>query len=135
MKTKLKRRSKRLSKLLETLAATAIDAQRHADNAHATVTTIASLLSTQGSSNQDASSSSDSADEKNIDDQLDALQAFLDGQPKWLGNNQCREILEGMAAAAKSGNALGAANAMASYIRCMRRPRPKLVTPGPGSDF
>jgi len=39
----------------------------------------------------------------------------------------CRKILDGMREAILSGNNLGAARAFDNYIRCMARPRPKVI--------
>jgi len=39
----------------------------------------------------------------------------------------CKKILEGMREAVLSGDNLGAARAFDNYVRCMARPRPKVI--------
>src|SRR5260221_8426017 len=126
-------REQRIEALLRDFAIAAANAQREADSVRALATAVATLVISPDA--PPGSSSNNTGDKQGLDDQLDALRDFLDSQPRWLGNSQCREILEGMADAARIGDAAGAARAMANYINCMRRPRPKVVTPGPRSNF
>lgn len=127
------KRAQRTEAVLKDFAIAAANAQREADSLRALATAVATLVVSPDA--PPGSSSNNTGDKQGLDDQLDALRDFLDSQPQWLGNSQCRDILEGMADAVRIGDALGAARAMASYINCMRRPRPKIVTPGPGSSF
>ena len=133
-RTKTNRASLRAKQeaVLKGFAIAAANAQREANNLRALATAVATLVISPDSP---PGSSSENTDTEGLEDQLDALKDFLDSQPRWLGNSQCRDILEGMAEAVRIGDVLGAAHAMASYINCMRRPRPKVVTPGPGSNF
>jgi len=127
-------REKRILTLLGSFAAAAAGAQRQADNMRLLAMSVSTLVMNSPAANG-TNDEPTAADNKDLDDQLDALEDFLSKQPQWLGNSQCREILEGMGDAARIGDAAGAARAMAAYIKCMQRPRPKVQTPGPGSDF